>query len=157
MTRDESLTIVEMILARWPTSKEWSKDQMDAYAQGIQDLDAELTTSAVLRAIKDMQYRPAVAELREFVRTERNRLRALVEPKGQPPGAPVPFWVKRWICARMLYKRFGKEYDPRRFLEQGDWGDLTQELMPEGAWEDEANKLSEPEFGKAYDTFIKGR
>lgn len=149
MTRDESLTIVGMILSRWPASKEWTKDQMSTYAQDIEDMDAEITTSAVLRAVKEVQYRPSVAELREFVRAERRRLQALVEPKQAPKGAPIPSWVRRWICARMLYSKFGKEKDMRRFAEQGDWGDLTQPLMPEGAWEEEARRLSESEVSNA--------
>ena len=64
---------------------------------------------------------------------EKRRLVATVPPLEEPEVRPVPTWVKRWICARLLHKQFDKEFDNRRFPEQLEFGDLTQEVMPEGA------------------------
>jgi hypothetical protein len=133
MTRDESLEIVSMIINFWHSNKEWTKEEIDVYARLIQDMDAELTMSALTKAAKEIAYRPAISELRERVRVEKRRLAPTVAPPATK-ATPLPHWVKRWICARMLYKQFGKDQDLRRFPEQGDWGDLTMEVMPEGAW-----------------------
>lgn len=148
MTRDDSLAIVQMILSHWH-GKEWTKEEIDVYARSIQDMDAGLTTSAVARAAKEIRYRPSIAELREYVRAERNRRAPVVRPI-EPQATPIPLWVKRWICARMLYAHFNRERDLRRFPEQGDYGDLTREVMPENEWLDEANSFTDAEFRKKF-------
>ena len=157
MTRDESLTIVSMILAHWRPKREWSKDEISAFAASVQDLPAELTTSAVARAAKEIAYPPSIAELREYVRLERVRRAPQVKPLEPSDGAPIPLWVKRWICARMLYERFNKPRDERRFSEQGDYGDPTRELMPDEAWVEEANSMDDQGFNKAFRRFVEGR
>lgn len=150
MTRDESLEIVAMILVHW-RGQEWSKEEIDVYARLIQDMPAEVTTSTVIKAAKELAYRPSVSELRERVRVERRRLAAVEPPPPEPEGTPIPHWVKRWLCARLLYARFGQlKPDLRRFTEQGEWGDLTQELMPEGAWEKEVTTMNEQSFAEAF-------
>jgi hypothetical protein len=150
MTREESLTIVEMIISGWPDAKPLDRDEIAMYARSIQDLDAELATHAVLKAHKESRFRPGPPELRERVRAERRSLAAELPPIEPTTGRPLPMWVKRWICARLLYKRFGKEQDLRRFPEQGDFGDLTQEVMPEGVWTEEAESVGEKEFHDAF-------
>lgn len=156
MTRDESLQIVAMILHHWRPKQQWSKEEIDAYAKSIQDMPADLATSAVAQAAKEIAYSPSIAELREYVRLERVRRAPIVAPP-QIKQKPIPLWVKRWICARMLYDKFGKERDMRRFAEQGDHGDLTQELMPDDAWLDEANALDDQGASKAFARFVQGR
>lgn len=148
MTREDSLKIVQMILAHWH-GRDWTKEEIDVYARSIQDMDAALTTSAVARAAKEIKYRPSIAELREYVRAERNRLAPAVRPI-EPQATPMPLWVKRWICARMLFADFGRQRDMRRFPEQGDYGDLTMEVMPEQEWLEEANSLDEADFRKKF-------
>ena len=142
MTRDESLEITQMILTNWRV-RDWSKEEIDAFARGIQHLEAEIAVSAVARASRDLKYAPKIAEFHEVYRAERSHLRSHLEPTPEPQGQPIPLWVKRWMCSRYLYAQFGKERDLRRFPEQGDHGDLTHELMPEGAWLDEANTMDE--------------
>lgn len=156
MTRDESLQIISMILAHWRPKRDWSKDEISAYASSIQDMSAELTTAAVARAAKEIAYPPSIAELREYVRLERVRRAPVVAPFAPSPGQPIPFWVKRWICARLLYERFGKPRDTRRFREQGDYGDLTSELMPDDAWVEEANSMDDEGFHTAFERFTRG-
>jgi len=143
-----------MILTSWH-GKEWTKEEIDVYARLIQDMDAEITTHAVIKAAKEMQYRPSVAELRERVRVEKRRLAPAVAPV-ETETTPLPEWVRRWICARLLFKQFGKPRDLRRFPEQGDFGDLTQEVMPEGAWTKEANSMEERGFYEAFRKFTSG-
>lgn len=155
MTRDESLQIVSMVLSGWPQGKEMDKDEILLYARSIQDLDAELATHSVLKLIKESPYRPSVAVLRESVRTERRRLRA-DQVTREPTATPIPLWVKRWICARMLYKQFGKERDMRRFPEAGDFGDLREDVMPEGAWAEEAARFDDESFRKVWTRAIQG-
>lgn len=154
MTRDESLQVVEMILSHWHSNREWTKEEIDVYARLIQDMDIELTMSAVIKAAKEIAYRPSISELRERVRAEKRRLAPAVEPL-EAKLTPLPHWVKRWICARMLYKQFGKEQDLRRFPEQGDWGDLTMEVMPEGAWEKEAASMSDEQFSTVFAKLLR--
>ena len=150
MTREESLTIVEIVASGWPDAKTLDRDEINLYARSIEDLDAELTTHAVLRAVKDTPYRLRVSELRERVRMEKRRLVAEVSPLDEPERRPVPIWVKRWICARLLHQKFDKEFDQRRFREQGEFGDLTQEMMPDGAWIAEAEKIGDKDFSLVF-------
>lgn len=157
MTRDESLQIVSMVLSHWPQGKEWGVDEISAYAQSIQRLDAEIATHTVTRAVQEIKYRPSVAEFLEYYYAERRRLKPVVEPLEEPKATPLPVWVKRWICARLLYDRFGKEKDIRRFPEQGDYGDLTQETMPDGAWEKEAQSMGDEDFYKFFAKAMRAR
>jgi hypothetical protein len=155
VTRDESLQIMQMIISAWPQAKELDKEEIDLYARAIQDLDAELTTHTVLKAQKETRYRPTVAELRERLRAEKRALAAELPPLDDPEGRPLPMWVRRWVCARMLYANWEKERDMRRFPEQGDYGDLTQEKMPEGAWQEEAESLGEMQINEAFRRMFK--
>jgi hypothetical protein len=138
-----------MILTHWPQGKEWGREEMDAYARSIQSLNAEIATSTVVRAALEVKYRPSIAEFFECYKAERRRLQPEVAPLEAAPQV-IPFWVKRWMCARLLADRWGKETDRRRFSEQGHFGDLTRELMPEGAWVEEANSIPDEEFHKAF-------
>jgi len=147
--REEALTVVELVVSGWPDAKQLDRDEIDLYARSIEDLDAELAMSAVLRAIKNTGYRLKPNELRERVRMEKSRLAPRVAPLEPTEGRPLPEWVKRWICARLLHKRFDKPHDLRRFLEQGEFGDLTQEVMPEGAWLEESKQVGERDFALA--------
>lgn len=153
MTRDESLELVGMILSHWRITN-WSKEEIDVYARLIQDMDVELTTHCVIKAAKETPYPPKVSELRERVRVEKKRLAPTVIVEDSKP-TPLPTWVKRWICARLLYDKFGKTRDLRRFPEQGDYGDPTQEVMPEGVWQAEAETLSDEHFAKSFKAILR--
>lgn len=153
MTRDEALTITDMVLTAWH-GRDWTKEEIDVYARLIQDMDAEITTHALIALAKEVQYRPSVAELREKVRAEKRKLASTVAPPVRQP-VEIPFWVKRWLVARMLYGQFGKERDLRRFPEQQDFGDLTQETMPEGAWVAEAESITDQGFQAAFKKMLR--
>lgn len=149
MKREESLLIVSMIVDHWRV-KDWTKEEMDTYAKRIEDLDAEVLTSTVIRASKEMTFAPRINELRERYKSEKRRLAPTVDPKGDAAPQPLPQWVKRWVCARLLYSRWGKERDLRRFPEQGEFGDESVEQMPEGAWEEEASSIPEEQFSTLF-------
>jgi hypothetical protein len=155
MTRDESLTVVAMVISGWPKAKDMDHDEIDIFARSIQDLDAELVTHTILKMVKDSEFRPSVKELRDRTWIEKRALAPAVPSFPDDEGAPLSLWIKRWMCARMFYKAFGKEKDFRRFREQGDYGDLTQELMPEGAWVEEANSMNDQEVMKRWTAAIR--
>lgn len=110
MTREEALTIVSMIVNTWP-GQVWEVERLDAYARAIESMDAEITTLAVARAVREVKYRPSVAELLEYCRIER-RLSEPDEARLMPVDKPpLPSWVQRWQRAR-------KAGDLRFFPEQ---------------------------------------
>ncbi len=153
MTRDDSLTIVQMLVNSYPGSH-WHEGSIDAYARAIEPLDAALATAAVARAVKELDYYPKVATLRELVRIER----ALADP--EPPAdrmasvpefkRDIPHWVKRWVVARrhgdmrvLPEQKVG--YDS---LQRDDpssrayvWPDQT--IMPADQWLEEADHVTD--------------
>ena len=122
MNRDDSITIVAFIVNSWP-GPAWDADRLDAYARALEGFDAELTTRAVALAVKELKYRPSIAELRQFIHIER-ALSVPEKPNEQPakPGR-LPAWVKGWLVARVKYQDF------RVWAEQDPSGTIT-DLMP---------------------------
>lgn len=113
MNRDEAVTIVEIIVHGWP-GPAWEVERMEAYVNALLSFEAKATTAAVLRAQKELRYRPSIAELREFIHIEQR----LAEPEDswrhQPPEPlPRPEWTIRWARARAAN-------DWRPFPEQRD-------------------------------------
>ncbi len=146
MTPDEAFTVTEMVLRSWPGNRVWDADEMQAYARGLERLDAATAVNAVASAQQHLTRRPSVAELRDFYDIERAKIRAAEDkPERQWPQKRevVPLWVRRWVAARYLHKQFGREKDLRRFPEQGDWGDPFVEPMPPEAWLEEAEHVTD--------------
>jgi hypothetical protein len=146
MTYEEALTVTQMVITTWPSTKVWGEEEMDAYAHGLQRYEASACVKAVAAAQQKLMYRPSVAELREFYDIERAKTRAAAEaPERQWPTKreTVPLWVRRWVAARYLYARFGKEQDLRPFREQGDWATPDGERMPQDAWLEEAEHVTD--------------
>lgn len=150
MNYDEALTVTQMVVTAWPTSKIWTAEEMQAYANGLMKYDAATATLAVAAAQQKLMYRPSVAELREFYDLERAKTRAHAEKprEERPRKEKVPLWVRRWVAARYLYAQFGKEQDMRRFPEQQDRYSPDMELMPADAWLDEAEHVTEERVWK---------
>lgn len=124
MTRDDSITIVAMVCAAWP-GKDWDAAQLDSYARAIEGCDAQQATDAVLRAQKELRYRPSVAELLEFIKIER-RLSETDEPMQRrelPKTTRCPDWVKGWCLSRARYGDF-------RIWPQQDVFAMSQDVMP---------------------------
>lgn len=99
MTRDDAVTIVQMIVYGWPGAA-WETERLEAYVEAILPWDAKITTHALARARNTLKYRPAISELREFVQIER-RLSETEEAHYILPEKPEkPAWVIRWERAR---------------------------------------------------------
>ena len=119
-------------------------------------LEAEQATQAVLLGIRTWKFFPSwadfmtiYAELGKLSEREEERKKRVVELATRRPVKDLPFWVKRWVCARMLYKRFGKDRDDRHFAEMGEFADPTSELMPADEWSAEAETITDVEAWRA--------
>lgn len=154
MNHEEALTVTQMVITSWPSSKVWTAEEMTAYATGLQRYDAEYATKAVAAAQQKLMYRPSVAELREFYDLERAKTRARTETPvtERPRKDKVPLWVRRWVAARYLYAQFGKAQDMRRFPEQQDKHSPDMEMMPPTEWLDEAEHVTEAQVWRTLQT-----
>lgn len=156
MTRDEAITITQMILNSW-AKPDWTDGQTEAYVNALVPYDADYMTEAVADAHKTVGFRPSFAELIVYYRyiKEHKPRRDDTPPRPQPKYTKqIPQWVKEWICARYLYAAFGKDQDMRRFTQQQDWRDPADPLMPPGAWANEAATLGD---GRAWTVFRNGQ
>jgi hypothetical protein len=99
MTREDAITIVEFIVNSWP-GPDWEPERLNAYVNAILPLDAEATTKAVAKAVEKLKFRPSVAELREFVRMERQPSERELADYMPVEAQPKPAWVSRWERAR---------------------------------------------------------
>jgi hypothetical protein len=148
VTREESLLTVAAIVNGWPaTAHEWSDEQMESYASAIQDMDYEITAKSIRLAVRQLKFRPAISELREFAEGQRRGM--MPSPSDSTPRSRPPAWIFRWACARFLYARFNREQDMRRFAEQGEWVDPVTEVMPSTEWEREADQITESQVWAA--------
>jgi hypothetical protein len=82
--------------------------------------------------------------LRDYIKLER-KLAEPDAPREVFPKKEMPTWVKRWVCARFLYARFGRERDERPFREQEQFCGPTREYMPPIEWAEEAKAVSSRE------------
>lgn len=100
MTREQSLLIVSEVVAGWPSHHTWTEQQLDSYANAISDLDYPLVQTAIRKAVRSFKFRPAVAELREFVNAQ-ERIERPAKPDYAPGRATEPpAFVARWKRAR---------------------------------------------------------
>lgn len=144
MTRDDAITLTEWILNNW-ARPEWTPAQVEAYVGALLPYDAEIATLALTDAHRTLNYRPPFAEFFGFYRA---RKADAASRQHTPPQAPtkknrLPFWIKRWVVARHLAPKFGREVDMRRFVEQGEWADPDDPLMPAEEWVREAEAITD--------------
>lgn len=147
MTRDDAITITGYVVNAFPTPH-WSDGQLEAFVNGLVPYDAELATQAVALAHRSIGFRPPLAEFLKFYRLAKTEAQSRqADPPRKPSGKvnKLPPWVKRWIVSRMLYVKFGKDQDLRRFREQDIWADPTTPLMPDDAWVKEAAAIGDRE------------
>jgi hypothetical protein len=123
MSRDDAITIVSMIVNGWP-GPAWDADRLEAYVQAIMGLPADVTTRAVARAQKKLEFRPSVAALMEYVQIERRLSEREVAEFVVPEKIPKPTWVERWERARAVG-------DQRPFPEQIPGMDALARISPE--------------------------
>lgn len=138
-------------------------EEVGFWEMQLERLDADLATKAVLAGVRDWTMFPAWSEFYDAYKVQQ-RLSSpdtyYRSPDPPPNVREVPFWVKRLIAARYLYRRFGKSRDMRPFGEQvaglrelrsyhggADKSGYTiptqKELMPESEWVEEAKRVSD--------------
>ena len=144
MTRDDAISITSMVLNGW-AKPDWTDGQTEAYVNALIPYDADHMTNAVALAHRELQFRPPFSELYGYYKAAKADDAARRGPKVYTPekGNKLPFWVKRWVCARFLYAKFGKEKDMRTFPEQRQWSGPEGLLMPPNEWVDEANRITD--------------
>jgi hypothetical protein len=141
VTRDEAASVAAMVVNTWPQPS-WTPQEAESFVDGIVPLDAELAVQAVALAHGELDARPTVQDMRDYVRAARIRRDQTLERHSEMPG-----WVREWVCARYLYGRFHRSQDMRPFREQ--IGNLPVppdvELMTDGAWTTEAETIGDAE------------
>ena len=150
MTRDDAITITSMVLNGW-AKPDWTDGQTEAYVNALVPYDADHMTSAVALAHKELQFRPPFSELYQYYRAAKADAASRQGPPRYTPERAnrLPLWVKRWVCARFLYAKFGRERDMRTFPEQREWSGPEERLMPAEEWVEEANKITDRDAVKA--------
>lgn len=153
MTRDDAITLTEWLTNAWPRP-EWTPTQIASFMESLLPYDAEIATQALAKAHIAVTYRPQFAEFFTFYRAEqaaRNAEQSASAIAAAPAAKPsrLPLWVRRWIVARYLFARFGRDQDMRRFAEQQDWADHRVPLMPADEWVAEANAIGDREAVRA--------
>jgi len=151
MTRDDAISITSMVLNGW-AKPDWTDGQTEAYVNALVPYDADHMTNAVALAHRELQFRPPFSELYQYYRAAKAQA---ASRQDTPPSTAsgkrntLPLWVKRWVCARYLYARFGRERDMRVFPEQRDWSNPEDPLMPPDEWVEEAQKITDRDAVKA--------
>lgn len=153
MTRDDAITLTEWVTNAWPRP-EWSPTQIATFMESLLPYDAEIATQALAKAHIAVTYRPQFAEFYTFYRAEQNARYAEQSASrvaSQTPAKPtkMPLWVLRWVVARLLHNRFGRDQDMRSFAEQGQWADPDVAVMPPDEWVAEANAIGDKEAVRA--------
>jgi len=149
------------MLLRAATTTPISADTIDYFSVALLPLEYEPALTAATKGVRVHWRRfPSWFDFREAYNNELK----LREPDAtsvqdalgiSPEGKRViPFWVKRWIAARFLFARWGREQDTRPFTEQKDR--LTSlageiEWMPEDEWVEEANHVSDDDVWGRFD------
>ena len=145
MNHEEALTVTQMVVTTWPSTKIWTAEEMSAYATGLMRYDAEHCTKAVAAAQQKLMYRPSRGRLPRVLRprTRKNeggsrasRRTATAQRESATLGQAV-------VAARYLHAKFGKDQDMRRFPEQQDWGNPDMPLMPADQWLEEAEHVTD--------------
>lgn len=155
MTDDQANEVVMLIRAA--TGGQVDDEKVGFFTAALLHLDYETAISTATTGTVIWRFFPSWAEFKEIYRTQA-KLREpvgeqrtqVVEPAPQiERGRKIPYWVKRWVAARFLYARFGKQQDLRWFSEQKDYSDPSRERMPDSEWIDEAEKISDEDVWKA--------
>lgn len=147
MERHEAEEVVSLLKAA--TGGRVEADQTEFFAAALTRLDYEQAMSAAVKGTITWQRFPSWAQFREMYAAGAPReelAKTLNMPAEEEKGRVIPRWVRRWIAARFLFTRWGRDQDMRPFQEQGPR--LTSlageiEWMPEGEWDDVADEVSD--------------
>jgi hypothetical protein len=162
MTESDAREVV--MLLRAATTTPISADTIDYFSVALLPFDYEAALTAATKGVRVHWRRfPSWFEFREAynaelkLRDDDGRSAQDAMPKRTEEGGgkkTIPFWVKRWIAARFLFTRWGRDQDLRPFTEQKDR--LTSlageiEWMPEDEWVEEANHVSDDDVWGRFD------
>lgn len=145
MTEDQAQQVITLIKAACGSRVD--ADQIDYFTARLIALDYQIGLAAASTGSIVWRRFPSWAEFFEHYKAQ-DHLRA---PVGEqrieeplPKRYEIPHWVKRFIAARFLYARFGRDQDLRPFREQERYLDsATADWMPEGEWEEKAEHVSD--------------
>jgi hypothetical protein len=100
----------------------------------------------------EWKFAPSLAQIYERVKQEKIKAKH-VEASGHtfelPSREPIPQWAQRWMCARLLYAKFGREKDERAFPEQLPHY-TSEEIMPDDEWAKEAGSVNPETFARLW-------
>lgn len=149
MTEQQANEIVTLIRAACASRVE--DDTIAYFGARLSALDYEAALSAATMGTVSWRRFPSWADFNEMYQAQRK----LRQPSGEQREREkehrssgvreIPFWVRRWIAARFLFFRFGKERDLRSFREQEIIVGPVPEFMPDGEWSEEAEQVSDKE------------
>ena len=146
MTDREAQEIIRMVESNWSFDLEQARA---LWRQELLPYDAEIGTRAVARLARTSKFPPRLADLLEVVKMFHRERQGESAVEGEALPRPsskerVPGWVKRYVAARFLYRRFEREQDMRPFPEQREYVDpRTTEWMPEEEWAEEATRVTD--------------
>jgi hypothetical protein len=148
MKENEARDILSILKAA--TVARLHADEDEFWLAALLPLDADFASRAVFAGIREWTRMPSWAQFKEAYGVQRK----LAEPDvtyALRPAADkgIPEWVRRWVAARWLYARFGREQDMRWFPEQADFVDTSTEKMPEDEWVQEAARITDREVWRA--------
>lgn len=154
MTDDQAKEVVMLIRAA--TGGQVDEQKVGFFTAALLHLDYEIAISTATTGTVIWRFFPSWAEFKEIYRTQSKLKEPVGEQRSQAEpalrlerGRKIPDWVRRWVAARFLYMRFGKEQDLRWFPEQKDYSDTTRERMPDSEWIDEAAKITDEDVWRA--------
>ena len=151
MTEAQATDIVTMIRAACASRVD--DDTIAYFGARLMALDHDVALTAATMGVVGWTRFPSWAQFNEMYQAQRK----LKQPSGeqryqeevrQTRGVrEIPFWVRRWIAARFLFARFGRERDWRAFPEQEIivGPPSLVEQMPADEWNEEAEKVSDKE------------
>lgn len=146
MTEAQATDIITMIRAACASRVD--EDTVAYFGARLMALDQEAALAAATMGVVTWRRFPSWADFNELYQAQRK----LKQPSGEQRSREddrqsrgvreIPFWVRRWIAARFLFARFGRDRDLRAFREQEIIVGPV-EFMPDGEWVEEAEKVSD--------------
>lgn len=149
MKLEEARDLIAMMHAA--TGGRMTGERQGFWEAQLQHLDGDIATHAMLAGIKVWKHFPSWADFGEVYTAESRRRserqESLVRRQHEQtflPATALPFWVKRWAAARMLFAAFGRERDERPFREQLAGVEVPGlRLMPDDEWMHEAEQITD--------------
>jgi len=156
MKREEAEQLVAFMRAAPGWGPQINDDQADFYTNALETIDATIASKSILDGISEWKFAPSLAQIYERVKIEKEQYKyrhAVDHRINLPEREAIPQWVQRWMCARYLHDRFGRERDDRVFPEQRPH--MIGEAMPDDEWAKEAGSVDPEAFALLFDHIVK--